>query len=475
MPKITFMGAGSTVFAKNVLGDSMLTPALAGSTIALYDIDATRLNESAAMLEAINRGCDAHAKIEKYLGVEMRKDALRGANYVVNAIQVGGYEPCTVTDFEIPKKYGLRQTIADTLGVGGVFRALRTIPVMLDFARDMEEVCPDAWLLNYTNPMAMLTGAMLRMTGIKTVGLCHSVQVCAPTLLTELAMDYDEGIKTRIAGINHQAWLLECSRDGVDLYPEIKRRALLYNQGKLDIGTIDEYLARYAKLAHLEHRMEDELRKNYALYKEKGLHGDMVRLELMRRFGYYITESSEHNSEYTPWFIKSRYPELIEKFNIPLDEYPRRCIRQIADWKERGHELTQNPTLKHERSREYASHIMEAMETNAPYRINGNVLNNGVITNLPANACVEVPCLVDRNGVQPTFVGELPEQCAALNRTNINVQLMTIEAARTLKRDNVYQAVMLDPHTAAELSIDDIVAMCDDLIEAHGDWLPKFH
>ena len=247
------------------------------------------------------------------------------------------------------------------------------------------------------------------------------------------------------------------------------------NEGKLDIGTFEE---RVKMLRGDEKPSEDDLkrlREEYDLYKEKGLHGDMVRLELMRRFGYYITESSEHNAEYTPYFIKSRYPELIDRFNIPLDEYPRRCINQIRDWKERGHELTKNPLLSHTRSREYASYIMEAMETGVPTRIGGNVLNNGLITNLPQNACVEVPCLVDRNGVQPTYVGALPEQCAALNRTNINVQLMTIEAARTLKRDYIYQAVMLDPHTAAELSIDDIVAMCDDLIEAHGDWLPKYH
>ena len=475
MPKITFMGAGSTVFAKNVLGDSMMTPALAESTIALYDIDAVRLQESADMLEAINRNNGSKAKIEKYLGVENRKAALRGANYVVNAIQVGGYDPCTITDFEIPKKYGLKQTIADTLGVGGVFRALRTIPVMLDFARDMEEVCPDAWLLNYTNPMAMLTGAMLRMTGVKTVGLCHSVQTCCSTLLNELGMGYDESVQWKIAGINHQAWLLECTKDGVDLYPEIKRRALLYNQGKLDIGTLEERIAMLTGGEEIDDRRRKELTEAYELYQTKGLHGDMVRLELMRRFGYYITESSEHNAEYTPYFIKDRYPELIERFHIPLDEYPRRCIRQIADWKARGHELTQNPLLSHKRSREYASYIMEAMETNVPTRIGGNVLNHGLITNLPANACVEVPCMVDRNGVQPTFVGDLPEQCAALNRTNINVQLMTIEAARTLKKEHIYQAVMLDPHTSAELSIDDIVAMCDDLIEAHGNWLPKFH
>ncbi|MBQ6503801.1 MAG: alpha-glucosidase/alpha-galactosidase [Flexilinea sp.] len=475
MPKITFMGAGSTVFAKNVLGDSMMTPALEDSTIALYDIDSIRLDESAAMLEAINRTNGSKAQIKKYLGVENRKDALRDANYVVNAIQVGGYDPCTIIDFEIPKKYGLQQTIADTLGVGGVFRALRTIPVMMDFARDMEEVCPNAWFLNYTNPMAMLTGAMLRFTNVKTVGLCHSVQVCAPTLLNELGIGYDDSIQYKIAGINHQAWLLECTRNGEDLYPEIKRRAKLLNTGKLDIGPFEEWAKRMTCGEPRPGEWIDRMREEYDLYQKSGRHGDMVRLELMLRFGYYITESSEHNSEYTPYFIKKNYPELIERFNIPLDEYPRRCIRQIKDWKERGHELTQNPQLTHERSREYASYIMEAMETNIPTQIGGNVLNRGLITNLPQNACVEVPCLVDRNGVQPTVIGDLPEQCAALNRTNINVQLMAIEAAMTLKKDAIYQAVMLDPHAAAELSIDDIVSMCDELIEAHGDWLPKYH
>ncbi len=434
MPKITFMGAGSTVFAKNVLGDSMLTPALEASTIALYDIDRERLEESRLMLEAINRNVGSKAHIEAYLGVEKRKDALRGANYVVNAIQVGLYEPCTVTDFEVPKKYGLRQTIADTLGIGGIFRALRTIPVMLDFAKDMEEVCPDAWLLNYTNPMAMLTGAMLRMTPIKTVGLCHSVQVCVPHLMQGLNMEYDEQVQWKIAGINHQAWLLEVTRDGKDLYPEIKQKAA----------------ARLEK------------------------HGDMVRYEIMKRFGYYVTESSEHNAEYMPYFIKSKYPELIERFNIPLDEYPRRCVHQIENWKKRREELTKNPSLSHERTHEYASYIMEAMETNKPYKIGGNVLNHGLITNLPQNASVEVPCMVDKSGVTPCYVGALPEQCAAMNRTNINVQLLTIEAARTLKKEYIYQAAMMDPHTASELSIDDIVALCDDLIAAHGDWLPRY-
>ena len=435
MPKITFMGAGSTVFAKNVLGDSMMTPALAESTIALYDIDAQRLQDSRMMLENINRNNGNKARVEAYLGVENRKDALRGANYVVNAIQVGLYDPCTIIDFEVPKKYGLRQTIADTLGIGGIFSALRTIPVMFDFARDMEEVCPDALFLNYTNPMAMLTGAMLRGTGVKTVGLCHSVQTCAKGLLEGLGMPYDEQVQWKIAGINHQAWLLEISRNGEDLYPEIKARA--------------------------------------AARTEK--HNDMVRYEIMKRFGYYVTESSEHNAEYMPYFIKDKYPELIERFNIPLDEYPRRCVNQIEKWTQMRKDLVEKHDLTHERSKEYASHIMEAMETNQPYKFGGNVLNTGLIPNLPAEAAVEVPCLVDKSGVQPVYVGNLPPQCAAMNRTNINVQLLTVEAALTGKKDYIYQAAMLDPHTASELSIDDIVAMCDDLIETHGSWLPKYH
>ncbi|MGN0776577.1 MAG: alpha-glucosidase/alpha-galactosidase, partial [Candidatus Ventricola sp.] len=424
MPKIAFMGAGSTVFAKNVLGDSMVTPALAESTIALYDIDPQRLEESYLMLTAINNNLGGKAHIEKYCGVENRKDALRGANYVVNAIQVGLYDPCTITDFEIPKKYGLRQTIADTLGIGGIFRALRTIPVMMDFAHDMEQVCPDAWFLNYTNPMAMLTGAMQRYTGIKTVGLCHSVQVCAESLFKSVGMENDPDVQTKIAGINHMAWLLEITKDGKDLYPEIKARA--------------------------------------AALTEK--HDNMVRLEIMKRFGYYVTESSEHNAEYMPFFIKDKYPELIDRFNIPLDEYPRRCVAQIERWEKQRDELTKDPHLTHTRTREYASYIMEAMETGVPYKIGGNVINTGLITNLPQKACVEVPCLVDRSGITPCYIGELPEQCAALNRTNINVQLLTIEAAMTRKREKIYQAAMMDPHLQSELSIDDIVSLCDDLI-----------
>jgi len=436
VPKITFLGAGSSIFAKNVLGDCIVTPELYPLEIAIHDIDPVRLEDSYQMLLNINRNAGNQAKIEKYLD---RRESLKGAKYVVNCIQVGGYKPCTVTDFEVPKKYGLRQTIGDTLGIGGIFRALRTIPVMDQFLADIEDVCPDALLLNYTNPMAMLTGYAQRFSSVKSVGLCHSVQVCVPGLLQTLRMEeHLDSCKWHIAGINHQAWLLEIKdKHGNDLYPEIKRRAL------------DEE-AGYEKA------------------------WDLVRLEMMRHLGYYITESSEHNAEYNPWFIKSKYPELIQRFNIPLDDYPARCVKNINDWEAMRQELVGNQALKHEPSNEFAAYIMKAVETDVPYRIHGNVLNKGLITNLPHNACVEVACMVDRNGINPTVVGDLPEQCAALNRTNINVQLLTIEAARTRKKDYIYMAAMMDPHTSAELSIDDIRSLCDDLIEAHGDWLPKY-
>lgn len=431
MIKITFIGAGSTIFAKNVLGDCLLCDSIKNDVeIALYDIDGERLSDSALLINALNEKYNGgKAKIKSYLGVENRKEALRGADFVANAIQVGGYEPCTVIDFEIPKKYGLRQTIADTLGIGGIFRALRTIPVLSDFAEDIMQVCPDAWFLNYTNPMCMLSNYMQRYTGVKTVGLCHSVQVCTKDLLNTLDINA-EGVHDKIAGINHMAWLLEvCDKDGNDLYPLIKERAAKKNAG------------------------------------EK--HRDMVRYEYIRRLGYYCTESSEHNAEYNPFFIKSKYPELIEKYNIPLDEYPRRCINQINDWSEQRAKLLNHENIEHERSREYASRIIEAMITNVPYKIGGNVLNTGLITNLPYNATVEVPCMVDKSGITPTYVGDLPLQLAAMNSSNIYPQLLTVEAAVTKNKDTLYMAAMADPHTAAELSIDDIVSMCDELLEAH--------
>ena len=438
--KLTFMGAGSTVFARNVIGDCMCSEALRDSVFALYDIDAKRLEESRVILEAMRKAKGGYGKIECYHGVENRKAALKGADFVVNAIQVGLYDPCTIIDFEVPKKYGLRQTIADTLGIGGIMRALRTIPVMKDFADDMAEVCPNALFLNYTNPMAMLTGYMLRYTPIKTVGLCHSVQVCAKSLLTPLGMeDKLEGHKELIAGINHMGWLLEIKdKNGVDLYPEIKSK-------------IADYMA-------------DPEAKN------------KVRMDYIKHFGYYCTESSEHNAEYNMFYIKSKYPELIERYNIPLDEYPRRCVNQIAGWEKEYKEILENGVKEHKRSLEYASHIMEAIVTNKSYEIGGNVLNTGhLITNLPEDACVEVPCLVNGSGVHPCRVGALPVQCAAMNMTNVNVQLLTIEAAATLKKEHIYQAAMLDPHTGSELDIDTIKKMVDDLIEAHGDYLPKYY
>lgn len=439
MIKITFMGAGSTIFARNVLGDCMCTPALRESQIALYDIDAKRLEDSKIILEAINKNINnGRATIETYLGVSNRKAALKNATFVVNAIQVGGYDPCTITDFEIPKKFGLRQTIADTLGIGGIMRALRTIPVMKDFANDMEEVCPNALFLNYTNPMAMLTGYMQKYTKVKTIGLCHSVQKCSEELLTALGMeDKLEGRKELIAGINHMGWLLEIKdKEGNDLYPEIRKRALKKNA------------------------------------EEK--HNDMVRYEYIKNFGYYCTESSEHNAEYNLFFLKSKYPELVEKYNIPLDEYPRRCVEQIKGWEKEKEDILKSGKITHTRSLEYASYIMEAIVTNTPYKIGGNVLNTGLIENLSPDACVEVPCLIDGNGIHPCYIGHLPIALAAMNSTNINVQLLTIEAAVTKDRNYIYQAAMLDPHTASELSIDHIKAMCDELIQAHGNYMADF-
>ena len=430
--KLTFMGAGSTVFSKNVLGDTMLCPDFHDVEIALYDIDPIRLEESYLVIDAMNKTINqGRATIKKYLGIPERKEALRGADFVVNAIQVGLYDPCTIIDFEVPKKYGLRQTIGDTLGIGGIMRGLRTIHVMKGFAEDIEEVCPNAWFLNYTNPMAILSGYMQRYTKVKTVGLCHSVQVCAPTLLNILGFDIDPStIQTKIAGINHMAWLLEIfDKDGNDLYPEIKRRAKEKNANQK--------------------------------------HWDMVRFDYIEKLGYYCTESSEHNAEYNPFYIKAGRDDLIEKFNIPLDEYPRRCINQIANWQKQKEEIMNGGNIQHTRTHEYASRIMEAIWTNTPLKIGGNVLNNGCISNLPREACVEVPCLVDNNGVTPTYVGDLPIQLAAMNASNIYPQLLTIEAARTGKIEHLYQAAMMDPHTGAQLSTDEIVAMCNDLVEAH--------
>lgn len=430
MAKITFIGAGSSIFVKNVIGDCMRTKALEDIHVALVDIDAKRLKQSEILLRNLNEVLGNKATIEVF---EDRRKALPNSDYVINAIAVGEYNPYIISDFEIPEKYGLEQTVADTLGMGGIFRGLRTIPVMLEIAKDIEELCPNAWLLNYTNPMAIVTGAVQQATKVKCIGLCHSVQTCTKELLEGLNMPMDN-VTWKIGGINHQSWLLEIYRNGVDIYPEIKKKAFA--------------------------RTDD--------------HKDKVRYEFMKMFGYFITESSSHGSEYVPYYHKRAYPKLKEKYHLPTDGYKNWANGKAQYWEE-VNELIDNSKLTHERSHEYASYIMEAMETNIPYEIAGNVLNSGrLIPNLPDNACVEIPCMVNANGIQPIYFGKIPEQCAALNRTNINMQLLTIKAGLTGVREHIYQAAMLDPHTSAELSIDDIVKMCDEMIDFNRDYLKYF-
>jgi alpha-galactosidase len=431
LPKITFIGAGSTVFAQNLLADVLSFPELAGCKISLHDIDEERLKTTKIVAHKIAERLKIQPVIE---ATTDRRRALDGADYAINMIQVGGYKPATVTDFEIPKKYGLRQTIADTLGIGGIMRGLRTIPVLLEMARDMEAFCPDVLHLNYVNPMAMNCWALSRATPIKTVGLCHSVQGTLMEIAADIGVAPNE-IDFVCAGINHMAFYLHLEREGQDLYPMLNE---VINEDRVP--------------AH-----------------------NRVRYEMFKRLGYFVTESSEHFSEYTPWFIKRDRPDLIEKFNIPLDEYITRCEDQIAGW-ERLRLKLEDPRRKVrvKRSHEYGSLIIHSQETGLPRVIYGNVPNAGLIDNLPAGCCVEVPCLVDNNGVQPTKVGALPPHLAALMQTNINVQGLTVEAALTGKREHIYHAAMLDPHTAAELDLDQIWNLVDDLIEAHGDWLPEY-
>ncbi len=460
MPKITFIGAGSTVFAKNLLGDILSFPELAEPIISLHDIDKQRLRESEAVAHKIVDMLKVNPFIE---ATTDRRIALDGADYAICMIQVGGYKPATVTDFEIPKKYGLRQTIGDTLGIGGIMRGLRTIPVLLDTCRDMEELCPDVTFLNYANPMAINTWAVNRATKIKTVGLCHSV----PHTAAELAADIDvpvEEINYVVAGINHMAFYLKFERNGQDLYPRLRQ--------VVEEGRVPGW--------------------------------NRVRYEVFRRLGYFVTESSEHFSEYVPWFIKRDRPDLIDKYNIPLDEYLGRSQAQIKAW-EYAQKAQADPdtytvaALRQELAQielmpglrelvirdfetrnevtssvEYGAQIIHSLETSMPRTIYGNVMNHGIIDNLPQGCCVEVPCLVDKNGVQPTRIGNLPPHLAALMQTNINVQALTVEAALTGKREHIYHAAMLDPHTGAELDLEQIWSLVDDLIEVHGDWLPAY-
>jgi len=432
MPKIALVGAGSVVFAKNILSDCLSYPELADSTIALFDIDPQRLNTAEAMAHRVAQAWNATPTI---FATTDPYAAFEGANYVIFMFQVGGYEPSTVIDFEVPKRYGLRQTIGDTLGIGGIFRALRTIPVMLNYAQVMEDVCPDVTVLNYVNPMAMNTWAMLAGTSIQTIGLCHSVQGSYRHLAEAVGVNPDE-VNYTCAGINHMAWYLTLEHHGEDLYPAIFE--------KVERG---EYAPDW----------------------------DRVRLDMMLRLGYYITESSEHFSEYNPWFIKRDRPDLIEQFSVPLDEYPRRCVNQNQWWQGLKADMEAGKGFEHlERSSEYGSRIIRAMETGIPTLVHGNVLNHDLIDNLPTGCCVEVPCLIDKNGIQPIKVGQLPPQLAALNRTNINVQELTVCAALTNVKQYVYHAAMLDPHTAAELSLDQIWSLVDDLFDAHGDMIPLF-
>jgi alpha-galactosidase len=461
MPKITFIGAGSTVFARNLMGDILSLPELADCALSLHDLDQQRLRTSETVAHKVAQALDTHPTIE---ATTDRRAALYGADYAIGMFQVGGYEPGTVIDFEVPKKYGLRQTIADTLGIGGIMRALRTIPAILEMCRDMEELCPDVTFLNYVNPMAMLCWAISRASSIKTIGLCHSVFHTA----RELARDIDvpvEEINYLCAGINHMAFYLKFERGGQDLYPLIRQ--------VVDEGRVPDW--------------------------------NRVRYEVFNRLGYFVTESSEHFSEYVPWFIKRDRPDLIERFNIPLDEYIRRCELQIKTWGFMKDKLEKDITPSDEAVRqvleeadvapavvegvlrrmktidevepsgEYGSLIIHSLETGTPRVVYGNLPNQGLIDNLPQNCIVEVPCLVDKNGIQPTRVGSLPPHLAALMQTNINVQALTVEAALTGKREHIYHAAMLDPHTAAELDLDQIWDLVDDLIEAHGDWLPEYH
>ncbi len=430
MPKITFIGAGSTVFAKRLLGDIFSYPDLAETSISLFDIDAERLATSEVVARKVAEATGAHTTIQ---ATTDRRAALDGADYAIGLIQVGGYKPGTVIDFEIPKKYGLRQTIADTLGIGGIMRGLRTIPVLLDMCRDMEELCPDVLFLNHVNPMAINCWAISRSSPIGTVGLCHSVQGTAEQLAAAAGVPVEE-VNYVCAGINHMAFYLRFERDGQDLYPLLRQAAV-------------------------EGRIPDD---------------DRVRYEILARLGYFVTESSEHFSEYVPWFIKRDRPDLIEALNIPLDEYIRRCENQIRKWQAMRAEFESDQAIQVQRSTEYTARLIHSRETGQPRVIYGNVPNHGLIDNLPDGCCVEVPCLVDGNGVQPVRVGALPPQLAALMQTNVNVQALTVEAALTGKREHIYHAAMLDPHTGAELSLEQIWALVDELIEAHGDWLPTF-
>lgn len=442
--KIAFIGAGSTIFMRNIIGDVLHHPALSDATIALMDIDATRLEESAQVASKMIASMGVAAQVSTHTD---QRRTLEGADFVVVAFQIGGYRPCTVTDFDIPKSYGLDQTIADTLGIGGIMRGLRTVPHLWMVCEDMMAVCPQATLLQYVNPMAINTWAIgARYPQIKQVGLCHSVQGTAEELARDLGIATRD-LRYRAGGINHMAFYLELAarqEDGsyADVYPALKAG---YDEGRFPTAT-----GANARCPNF------------------------VRYEVMKHFGLFVTESSEHFAEYVPWFIKSHRPDLIAQFQIPLDEYPLRCEEQIADWATQAEALRAAPTIAVPKSHEYAATIMNAITTGKPALIYGNVPNNGQIAQLPQGATVEVPCLVDGDGIQPTVVKDIPPQLIAMMRTNINVQELTVQALLTENRDHIYHAAMMDPRTAAELDLRQIRKLVDELLAAHGDWMPDW-
>ena len=442
--KICFIGAGSTIFMKNILGDVLHYPALKNAHIALMDIDETRLLESQLVAQKLILSLKADSKITTHLS---QREALDGADFVVVCFQIGGFEPCTVTDFEIPKSFGLDQTIGDTLGIGGIMRGLRTVPHLWSICEDMLALCPDAVMLQYVNPMAINTWAIsARYPMIKQVGLCHSVQGTAEELARDLGRDIAD-IRYRAGGINHMAFFLSFEgrqSDGswADLYPDLR----------------DGYL---------EGRFPTHTGANPRC-------PNFIRYEVMKHFGLFVTESSEHFAEYVPWFLKSHRPDLVEKFQIPIDEYPKRCEEQIDAWKDQVVTFREAAHIEVKQSHEYAAQIMNALSTGDTAIIYGNLANNGFIPQLPDGAAVEVPCLVDANGIHPSSVPDIPPQFIALMRTNLNVQDLTVQALLEENRDHIYHAAMLDPRTAAELDLDQIKALVDALLAAHGDWMPKW-
>ncbi len=444
MTKIAFIGAGSTVFMKNLIGDVLLKPALSSSDIVLMDIDPARLEESELVARKMIRSLGVTARLS---ATTNQREALVGADFVIVAFQIGGYEPCTVTDFEIPKKYGLRQTIADTLGIGGIMRGLRTVPHLWKICEDMRAVCPGAVMLQYSNPMAINTWAVAeKYPDIKQVGLCHSVTNTVRELTRDLEIPRDS-VRYQVAGINHVAFFLSFEQ-------------------RLKDGTWKNLLPALRE-GYLAGRIPKPNEENKRCPNK-------VRYEMMMRLGYFVTESSEHFAEYTPWFIKQGRPDQVAKYGIPLDEYPKRCIEQVAAWKEQAEDFRNADEIVVEESGEYAATLMNAIVTGKPSVIYGNVINNGAISSLPDRCAVEVPCLVDANGIQPTVIGDLPPQLTALIRSNINVQELTVAALMEESPQHIFHAAMMDPHTASELDLDQIWAMTSELLEAHGDWLPNW-